>query len=155
MAVYLRISAQRAAGERLLDARPFGRRSMWEAGLRAERGKGPRIGINLKVSARGFEDFRGQLRDAVRFLRRHRDAIRRVLGTPGVRSAVLDFGVEDLIDGGRGPAAAMCFTFPKNLTALAGEAGLSLELSIYPSDRYVTKYLARPKRRSAGRAAAR
>ena len=123
--------------------------------MRAERGKGPRIGINLQVSDRKFEDFRGQVGDAVRFLRRHRDAIRDVLGTPGVRSASLDFGVEDLIGGGHGPAAAMYFNFPKNLTALAGDAGLSLELSIYPSARFVTKHFARPSRRSSGRGSGR
>lgn len=57
-----------------------------------------------------------------------------MLATRGVYGGCLDFGVADRIDGGRGPAAAMFFGFPEDLVALAAEAGLALELSIYPSD---------------------
>jgi len=50
-------------------------------------------GCNIEVSRRGFADFHGQVRDAIRFLRKHERTIRALGWIPGVESAGLHFGV--------------------------------------------------------------
>jgi hypothetical protein len=122
-----------------MESPPFGRRAMCEGGGPSERGRGRWIGLNLSVSERDFQDFGGQLADARRFLGRHDAKLRSLLGTSGVRSALLDFGVSDEIDGGRGPAVIMSFRFPAGLVAMAAGLGVDLELSIYPIHRRMTK----------------
>lgn len=134
MACYLRMTVRRPLGEALMASRPFGRREMVEAGLRKERGKGPRMALNIQVGDHGYFDFRGQLANARRFLRRYQGRLAKVIADPGFRGATLDFGVGDAIDGDRGPAAVMFFHVPKDLVAMAGELGLGLEISIWWAD---------------------
>jgi len=85
-----------------------------------------RSGCNVEVSRRDFHDFVGQVRDAVRFLKRHAGAIRSLRRFPGVESVTLDFGVawRDVAVHGD--------VFPEELVALAGKYRLSLEVSHYP-----------------------
>lgn len=85
MARYLRISVRRRLGDEILASRPFGRREMFEGGGPKERGKGPRMGLNIRVSDRDFFDFRGQVADAKRFLRRYDAPLRRLVNTRSFR----------------------------------------------------------------------
>src|ERR687898_774193 len=55
--------------------------------------KHERSGCNIEVSQRGFSDFPGQVRDAVRFLKENAAAVRLLRRFPGVESLALDFGV--------------------------------------------------------------
>ncbi len=96
------------------------------------------MGLNLRVSERGFQDFRGQLADAKRFLRGYGPRLHVLLQTPSVKRASLDFGVSDEIDGGRGPAVIMYFVLPRDLVLRAAGLGIALELSIYPIHRRMT-----------------
>jgi len=88
--------------------------------------KNTRSGANITVSGRGFADFKGQVRDAVRFLRRFSRETSRLRRVQGLESACLDFGVEPL-DG----IAVECWRFPEELIALAKTASIELELSVY------------------------
>lgn len=67
-----------------------------------------------------------QVAGVIAFLRANEAEVARLIASPGVEDAVLDFGVhwhDDL--------AAMFFRFPQELLKLAGAAGLELELSVY------------------------
>lgn len=66
--------------------------------------------------------------DAIRFFRDHREKIERVVRFPGVEGADLDFGADI------GPPYWASFRFPAALAAAVGATGVSLELSVYPSD---------------------
>jgi len=156
MACMLRVSVRRALGEELLAARPFGRREMVEGGGPRERGKGPWMGLNIRVDAldeRGWLRFRGQVASARRFLRRYDKPLRALTGDARFSTGGLDFGVGDAIDGGRGPAAVSFYRLPADLLAMAGDLGLDVELSIYPvnwpSPSRMTK--SRPRWPAAGR----
>jgi hypothetical protein len=83
---------------------------------------------NIVVSNRSFSDFRGQVRDAVRFLKARRTEIRSLVRRPGVESALLDFGVAR-----RPEAVVQVDAFPQELVSLAGGLGLALMLSLYPA----------------------
>jgi hypothetical protein len=107
-----------------------GRRRFREATL--GRGRRGLVHVNLVVSERDFNDFRGQRADCQRFLGRHRQLIIEIVGGHGVKDAALDFGVADLIQGGRGPVAAMFFEFPSELVERAAAVGVGLGLSVYP-----------------------
>jgi hypothetical protein len=133
MSCYLRLNLTRAASERLLADWPFGRRRRpIQATLSAEKKPWRTVGINVLVSD-AVDDFATQLVDARRFLRRHAHTIATAMRSRGVTSGCLDFGVEDAIDGGRGPAVVMYFRFSPALIELAASARLDLEFSIYPA----------------------
>lgn len=88
--------------------------------------KRTRSGCNIEVSRRDRDDFAGQIRDAVRFLRKHTAAVRRLRAFPGVDEACLDFGVD------KKDAIVYWEHFPEELIVLAGRCRLSLELTHYP-----------------------
>ncbi len=85
-------------------------------------------GFTLAVSERGFHDFKGQVRDAVRFLRRKRiqEALTRLKRVKGVERIELDFGIAWL------DVAAQFDALPPELVSLAGRFGLWVIISHYP-----------------------
>ena len=85
-------------------------------------------GLTVPVSECEFDDFQGQIRDAISFLTVHRDELLRLRSFPGVDGLLLDFPVY------RRDVFVQSQSFPSELVALAGELGLGLELSIYVSD---------------------
>ena len=78
------------------------------------------------MSAKDFDDFAGQVRDAIRFLKRHGAAVRKLRRFPGVEDATLDFGIvwHDV--------AVQADVLPAELVLLAGKCGLAVEVSHYP-----------------------
>src|SRR5687768_3574850 len=50
--------------------------------------------LSVDVSRRDFSDFKGQIRDAIRFLEKRRAAIDRLRRFTGVETVGLDFGVD-------------------------------------------------------------
>jgi hypothetical protein len=82
-------------------------------------------GVNVHVSNGDFNDLKRQVRDAVRFLSRHRGALRRLKRIPGVEDLTLDFGVADR------DVAAQFDYFPPELIAAAGSLGIGIEVSRY------------------------
>jgi hypothetical protein len=84
-------------------------------------------GIHLSVSDRSLDDLPGQIAEAISYLEINEGAIRRLREFPGVERAGLDFGIawRDV--------AAQFDHFPSRLLQLAGNLGLDLELSHYPT----------------------
>ena len=66
-----------------------------------------------------------QIRDAIKFLERHKRQLRRLSRLPGVETLTLDFGVA------RRDVPAQFDYFPPNLLLAAGKLGIGLELSWY------------------------
>jgi hypothetical protein len=85
-------------------------------------------GLTVPVSECEFDDFEGQIRDAISFLTVHKDELWRLRSFPGVDEVELDFPVH------RRDVFVQSQSFPSELVALAGELGLGLELSIYVSN---------------------
>lgn len=85
-------------------------------------------GIRIVASEADFSELSRQIEDVIAFLRQHLDAIKMLTAFHGVEGAVLDFGAE------LHPPGWASFTFPTELLALAGATGVSLCLSVYPSD---------------------
>ena len=88
-------------------------------------------GITFSVSDAPWSDLSAQIADAETFLEAHRTEIERLASAYGVSDLVLDFPVELRVDGAS--VFAQFDRFPASLVRLAGQLGLALELSIYPS----------------------
>lgn len=86
-------------------------------------------GVNLEVSDADFEEFEQQQADAIRFLRAHAVALRRMLEVPGVERATLDFGIamRDVV--------VQSDSFPADLIAALAEVGCGMELTQFPVGR--------------------
>jgi hypothetical protein len=89
-------------------------------------------GFNIVVSKKAVSDFAEQVEDALSFLSRHRRAVRALRRRQGVESATLDFRLEQHPE-----APVRGHVFPEKLVSLAGDLGLSLEVSFYPADQAV------------------
>jgi hypothetical protein len=89
-------------------------------------------GFIVDVSRREFDDFPGQVIDAIAFLKEHEQAIAKLRAAPGVDDIRLDFPIHLRID--RHKIFAQFDYFSQELVSLAGALGLGLELSIYPPD---------------------
>ena len=80
---------------------------------------------HFSVSQCDFDDFPGQLRDALAFLSANAADVTFLMGSAEA-AGVLDFAVEFRDEG------FQFRTFPPTLVRQAGAMGLSLELSLYP-----------------------
>jgi hypothetical protein len=109
--------------------------------------RGDAVRINRRGRSRVHEDagvtilagagdaFRGQVAAVLAFLASHEAELSRLMRSPGVSRALLDFGVywEDA------EIAAMFFQFPLELVKAAAGLGLELELSVYDSREAATE----------------
>ena len=86
-------------------------------------------GVRVVASEADFSDLGEQIKDVISFLRKNLEQVKLLASFPGVEGGVLDFGIEIY------PPGLASFTFPPDLLALAGEAGVSLCLSVYPTDK--------------------
>ena len=86
-------------------------------------------GITVVVSDASWSKLPAQVRDAERFLSKHKREIKRLSRFPGVDGLVLDFPIHLRI--GR-KVVAQFDRFPASLVRAAGQLGVALELSIYP-----------------------
>lgn len=85
-------------------------------------------GIRVVASEADFSDLAQQIDDVILFLRQNQVAVTELVSFPGVECAVLDFGAEIY------PPGWASFTFPAELLRLAGATGVSLCLSVYPTE---------------------
>lgn len=100
-----------------------------EARRPASQPDGPRnqrSGVHISVSDADFDDFAGQVTEAIDFLRKNNVELQRLCGWGGVDDVTLDFGIE------RRDVALQCDYFPAELVRLAGLLGMGIELSQYP-----------------------
>jgi hypothetical protein len=86
-------------------------------------------GIRVVASEADFSELSQQIDDVIAFIRQNQEPIKVLASFPGVESTVLDFGSEIFYPPGWGS-----FTFPSELLLLAGTVGVSLCLSVYPTD---------------------
>jgi hypothetical protein len=94
-------------------------------GTRAAGRRSGESGFNVSVSEAGFDNFAGQLADAMEFLTNCEVEVRRLVQFPGVAEVVLDFGIA------RRDVAAQYDRLPAELVRRAGACGLAIELSHY------------------------
>ena len=83
-------------------------------------------GVHILASESDFTDFPAQVNDAISFLRANELELRRLRTSPGVETAMLDFGIE------RRDVAVQSDRLPAELLRLAGALDLDIELSQYP-----------------------
>jgi hypothetical protein len=89
--------------------------------------KSGQAGVTVPVSSREFSDLKGQIADAVEFLKENVQELLRLRNSPGVQSMHLDFPVEDR------DVFCQSDAFPPELLSLLGELGIGLVISRYPA----------------------
>lgn len=85
-------------------------------------------GVRVVASKADFSELPQQIEDVIVFLQQNQEPIKALASFPGVEGVVLDFGAEIH------PPGWASFTFPAELLLLAGSVGVSLCLSVYPTD---------------------
>lgn len=86
-------------------------------------------GFRSEVSQREFEDLAGQVEDAVSFLTKFSNELSELVTKHKLDAITLDFPLSLPTD----PSIiAMCRHLPAHLLKLAGNLGISIELSFYP-----------------------
>jgi len=81
--------------------------------------------VNVSVSDAAFDSLSNQVDDAMTFLEKRSEDVRRLVAFPGVRDVTLDFGVK------RRDVAAQSDSFPARLVSLAGVLGVGITFSQY------------------------
>ena len=87
----------------------------------------PTSGVRYVVSNADFDQFEEQKKDAINFMRDNACSIREIMSAAGVDGAELDFGID------KRDVFVQCDSFPAELVRLAGELGLDIMLSQYPT----------------------
>ena len=88
--------------------------------------------LSIEASKADFDNLNKQIKDTILFLKRNKKKLANVATTKGIDFAVLDFGVNLRID--RKKVLIQSDLFPSELLMLAGNLGLDMELSLYPTD---------------------
>jgi hypothetical protein len=83
-------------------------------------------GANFSLSEAEIGNFKQQISDATNFLASNSAAIRQLAMFPGVEDAALDFGASISEE-----SAAVFCNLPASLVALAADARIALEISVY------------------------
>ena len=86
-------------------------------------------GLSIEVSKADMDDAKGQIKDAINFLSRNRKKLDYISKIKGVQHAILDFGIVRKVDGDKHLMES--HLLPNRLLQLAGEVGLSIELTFY------------------------
>lgn len=95
-----------------------------------EKEKLPYSYMSTAISDAGFDDMEQQVKDVISYLKQHFDTLKLVSGVKEVQYFNLGFGVDY--------ANKFCQSMylPPELVRLAGELGMSIELSLYTSEDY-------------------
>ena len=91
--------------------------------------KAEHTGCAILVSDADFDNIEGQIKDAISYLKRNNKKLLVLTKTKGIKFATLDFGIDARIDGKE--HLTQSETFPSKLLQLAGNLGLSIEISLY------------------------
>ncbi len=129
MSCVLRAAGESFDVEAFLVQCPAAPLSTWKKGEKRSQGASEyrTSGVRFQVSYAGFSDLAAQVNDALAFLQAHREWLARLVSFPGVKRVVADFGTESK------PPYWASFVFEPSLLVALGEAGIALELSVYPS----------------------
>jgi len=132
MGCVLRVSGRRFDVAAFLSRSRFKPCAVWRKGeARVGKRNPPKhtdSGFNLVLSDADGPSADQQIRDALRFLKRHRLALERLRDQPGVEQLTLDFGTSQR------SGLAQFDHFPAALVSVAGELGMGIELSRYAID---------------------
>lgn len=128
MSCVLRATGKQFDVDSFLVGCPVEPLSIWRKGQRRSQAAEPSetSGVRFEVSSAEFSDLPAQINDARAFFQRQREWVAALAAFPGVESIVADFGVET-----RAPHWSS-FCFGPELLAALSNAGVALELSIYP-----------------------
>ncbi len=85
-------------------------------------------GVSYSVGVAGMDDFEHQLEEATSFLTEHRVKLNKLSSYPGVEYVCVDFGIH------LRPTYTHTDRLPSIFLHAAAVAGVSVELSHYPSD---------------------
>jgi hypothetical protein len=88
--------------------------------------------LSIDASKADFNDLAKQIKDTIRYLERNKEKLSHIKSTKEIQYAILDFGIDLRID--RKKVLCQSGRFPNKLLKLAGELGVDIELSIYPTD---------------------
>ena len=124
----LRVVSTRTAIESLIktsDLRPFKIYRKGEPIVSGSKKLSRYSGFNVDVSQ--ADDLDNQVREAIRFLKKHSAGLRRLRRHRSFKEMTLDFGVWN-----RAPQKpAQFFRLPDPLVQLSGKSGIGIELSLY------------------------
>jgi hypothetical protein len=83
--------------------------------------------LNIDVSKASFDDFKTQIKDAIKFLQKNKAEIKKLAMAKGLDGLPgLDFGIR------KRDSFMQSDCFPAELITLAGDIGLAITLSQYP-----------------------
>jgi hypothetical protein len=85
-------------------------------------------GFNIELSCSDFSEIEKQITEAISFCKSHQEALTELVSHQGVDGAVADFGAEIH------PPGWCSFYFEPELLKILGNIGISLGLSVYPTD---------------------
>jgi hypothetical protein len=88
-------------------------------------------GFKCSVSDQGFDDFEGQISDAITFLSNHIDELKKLVSQYDIYDIRLDFPIESRLM--KQNLFSQCDFLPPELIKLSGEVGLGIEISQYCS----------------------
>jgi len=91
----------------------------------------PRNQISIDVSDKDFDEFKGQVTDAIVFLQTHFDELDLLMTTHDVTDAYLDFPLYSRLTS---DIVNQNDHLPKELIVLAGKLDLGIEMAIYEQD---------------------
>ncbi len=84
--------------------------------------------ISFDVSAEDWDNFPGQVHDAIGFLTRHASAVRSLIDAHPVSEAFLDFPLWSRLEG---DVVSQFDRLSAELIALCAQAGIGIEMSVY------------------------
>ena len=91
----------------------------------------PKHQISIDVSDKDFDEFNGQVSDAIAFLEAHFDELSLLISTNEVTDAYLDFPLYSRLNS---EIVNQNDHLPKELIILAGKLSLGIEMAIYEHD---------------------
>ena len=128
MSCILRVSGNALDLEALFDGSEVAPATVWRKGERRSKSSVHQSsGANFLVSEAEFANLPRQIQDATVFTKLHREWLTHAVSIAGPGGVVMDFGRET-----KAPFWSTS-TFPAELLAACGAAGVSLALSLYPS----------------------
>jgi hypothetical protein len=105
------------------------RKGQPRSALKVDGKKMEHSGICIKVSDANFNEFSRQIEDAILYLQTNNKQLKIIASTKEVEFAILDFGVDLRIDNNN--VLLETHRLPADLLALAGNLGISIEVSVY------------------------
>lgn len=88
--------------------------------------------VSIAVSDKKWDDFKGQVADAAKFLAKHETELRKLMASHETTNAYLDFPLYSRLNG---EVANQNDHLPRDLIRLAGRLGLGIEMAIYERDK--------------------